>query len=145
MQRSQQAGAPIGSTGLMGRLLVRGEYGHDFIDELQPAAGEVVIDKPGYGAFYQTELEQLLSNRRIRRLIVCGVTTEVCVHSTLREAVDRGYACITVADATAASDPALQAPALAMIGVEGGIFGRVATTEQLLAALRRVSSHEGLS
>ena len=144
MQRSQQAGAPIGSAGPMGRLLVRGEYGHDFIDELQPAAGEVVIDKPGYGAFYQTELEQLLSNRRIRRLIVCGVTTEVCVHSTLREAVDRGYACVTAADATAASDPALQAPALAMIGVEGGIFGRVATTEQLLAALRRVSSHEGL-
>lgn len=145
MQRSRQAGAPIGSVGPMGRLLVRGEYGHDFIDELQPAAGESVIDKPGYGAFYQTELAQLLSNRRIRRLIVCGVTTEVCVHSTLREAVDRGYACVTVADATAASDPALQAPALAMIGVEGGIFGRVATTEQLLAALRRVSSHEGLT
>lgn len=144
MQRSQQAGAPIGSAGPMGRLLVRGEYGHDFIDELQPAAGEAVIDKPGYGAFYQTELAQLLTSRCIRRLIVCGVTTEVCVHSTLREAVDRGYACVTVADATAASDPALQASALAMIGVEGGIFGRVATTEQLLAALRRVSSHEGL-
>ena len=141
MQRSRQAGAPIGSVGPMGRLLVRGEYGHDFIDELQPAAGEAVIDKPGYGAFYQTELAQLLSNRRIRRLIVCGVTTEVCVHSTLREAVDRGYACVTVADATAASDPALQAPALAMIGVEGGIFGRVATTEQLLEALRGATSH----
>jgi nicotinamidase-related amidase len=141
MQRSRRAGAPIGSAGPMGRLLVRGEYGHDFIDELQPAAGEVVIDKPGYGAFYQTELAQLLSDRGIRQLIVCGVTTEVCVHSTLREGVDRGYACVTVADATAASDPALQASALAMIGVEGGIFGRVATTEQMLEALRGAPSH----
>lgn len=142
MQRSRQAGAPIGSVGPMGRLLVRGEYGHDFIDELQPATGEAVIDKPGYGAFYQTGLAQLLTDRRIRQLIVCGVTTEVCVHSTLREAVDRGYACVTVADATAASDPALQAPALAMIGVEGGIFGRVATTDQLLQALRGAPSHK---
>lgn len=140
MQRSQQAGAPIGSAGPMGRLLVRGEYGHDFIDELQPVAGEAVIDKPGYGAFHQTALAQLLAGRAICQLIICGVTTEVCVHSTLREAVDRGYACITVADATAASDPALQAPALAMIGVEGGIFGRVATTEQMLAALCSVSN-----
>ena len=143
MQRSHRAGAPIGSAGPMGRLLVRGEYGHDFIDELQPAAGEVVVDKPGYGAFHQTALAQLLLDRRIRQLILCGVTTEVCVHSTLREAVDRGYACITVADATAASDPDLQAPALAMIGVEGGIFGRVAATEQLLAALCSASSHQG--
>ena len=135
MRRSQRAGAPIGSAGPMGRLLVRGEYGHDFIDELQPLAGEVVIDKPGYGAFHQTDLAQVLANRRISQLILCGVTTEVCVHSTLREAVDRGYACLTVSDATAASNPALQAPALAMIGVEGGIFGRVASTAQLLAAL----------
>jgi len=145
MQRSEQAGAPIGSAGPMGRLLVRGEYGHDFIDELQPVAGEAIIDKPGYGAFHLTELAQLLSAREIRQLIICGVTTEVCVHSTLRESVDRGFACITVADATAASNPALQAPALAMIDVEGGIFGRVATTEQLLVALGSVSNHKGLS
>jgi nicotinamidase-related amidase len=136
MRRSQRAGAPIGSAGPMGRLLVRGEVGHDFLDELQPVAGEVIIDKPGYGAFHQTELAQVLAHRGIRHLILCGVTTEVCVHSTLREAVDRGYVCLTVADATAASDPALQAPALAMIGVEGGIFGAVATTAQVLAAIQ---------
>jgi nicotinamidase-related amidase len=135
MHRSVQAGAPIGSPGPMGRLLVRGERGHDFIDELQPLAGEVVIDKPGYGAFHLTGLEQVLCERNTHQLILCGVTTEVCVHSTLREAVDRGYACITVTDATAASNPELQAPALAMIDVEGGIFGRVATTAQLLAVL----------
>ncbi|WP_296492285.1 isochorismatase family cysteine hydrolase [Rhodoferax sp.] len=135
MRRSIQAGAPIGSAGPMGRLLVRGEYGHDFIDALKPQAGEVVIDKPGYGAFHQTDLEGLLISRNIRQLILCGVTTEVCVHSTLREAVDRGYRCTTVSDATAASDSALQAPALAMIGVEGGIFGQVASTDQVLLAL----------
>jgi nicotinamidase-related amidase len=144
MRRSMQAGAPIGSTGPMGRLLVRGEKGHDFIDELRPLAGEVVIDKPGYGAFYLTNLERVLLDHATRQLILCGVTTEVCVHSTLREAVDRGYACITVADGTAASDPALQAPALAMIGVEGGIFGRVAMTDQLLAALRDARTQTGV-
>jgi len=143
MRRSVQAGAPIGSTGPLGRLLVRGERGHDFIDELQPLPGEVVIDKPGYGAFHLTDLERDLRDHHTRQLILCGVTTEVCVHSTLREAVDRGYACITVADATAASDPALQAPALAMIGVEGGIFGSVATTDQLLAALVNTRSQKG--
>lgn len=136
MRRSMRAGAPIGSSGPMGRLLVRGEYGHDFIDQLKPQAGEVVIDKPGYGAFYLTDLEGVLVRRNILQLILCGVTTEVCVHSSLREAVDRGYRCTTVGDATAASDPALQAPALAMIGVEGGIFGQIASTDQMLAALQ---------
>ena len=144
MRRSMQAGAPIGSIGPMGRLLVRGEKGHDFIDELRPRAGEVVIDKPGYGAFYLTNLERVLLDHATRQLILCGVTTEVCVHSTLREAVDRGYACITVADGTAASDPVLQAPALAMIGVEGGIFGRVAMTDQLLAALENARTQTGV-
>jgi nicotinamidase-related amidase len=140
MRRSLWAGAPIGSTGPMGRLLVRGEYGHDFIDELQPQRCEVVIDKPGYGAFHLTGLEDVLIGRHIRQLVLCGVTTEVCVHSTLREAVDRGYRCTTVGDATAASDPALQAPALAMIGVEGGIFGQVASTDQLLAPLQATTA-----
>lgn len=145
MRRSIQAGAPIGSSGPMGRLLVRGEYGHDFIDELQPLSGEVVLDKPGYGAFYLTDLEGVLTSRNIGQLILCGVTTEVCVHSTLREAVDRGYSCITVGDATAASDPALQAPALAMIGVEGGIFGRVLTADQVLLALQFPSHQKALA
>ena len=145
MRRSMRAGAPIGSPGPMGRLLVRGEIGHDFIDALQPQSGEVVIDKPGYGAFHLTDLEGMLIRRNIRHLILCGVTTEVCVHSTLREAVDRGYGCTTVGDATAASDPALQAPALAMIGVEGGIFGQVASTDQVLAALQVTPAQKAIA
>ena len=135
LQRSVDAGAPIGSLGPLGRLLVRGEQGHDFVDAVRPLSGEEVIDKPGYGAFHRTRLTQVLAARGIEALIVCGVTTEVCVHSTLREAVDRGFACTTVGDATAASDSALQAPALAMIGVEGGIFGRVRSTAELVAEL----------
>ncbi len=139
MRRSVAAGAPIGSPGPLGRLLVRGERGHDFIDELQPLPGEPVIDKPGYGAFHQTDLAQILAARGIGTLLLCGVTTEVCVHSTLREAVDRGFDCVTVGDACAASDPALHAAALAMIGVEGGIFGRVIDSAQAVAALQRIT------
>ena len=135
MARSVAAGAPIGSQGPLGRLLVRGEQGHDFVDALRPLSDEVVIDKPGYGAFHATRLGQVLAAHGTERLILCGVTTEVCVHSTLREAVDRGYACTTVGDATAASHPDLQAPALAMIGVEGGIFGRVRSTAEVVAEL----------
>ena len=137
LRRSTQAGAAIGSPGPLGRLLVRGEHGHDFIDALQPQPGEPVVDKPGYGAFHQTDLALILATRGITTLLLCGVTTEVCVHSTLREAVDRGFACLTIGDACAASDPALQAPALAMIGVEGGveggIFGSVVSSAQVLA------------
>jgi nicotinamidase-related amidase len=135
LARSVAAGAPIGSQGPLGRLLVRGEQGHDFVDALRPGAGEFVIDKPGYGAFHHTRLAQVLAAHDVERLILCGVTTEVCVHSTLREAVDRGYTCTTVGDATAASNPALQAPALAMIDVEGGIFGRVRSTAEVVAEL----------
>jgi biuret amidohydrolase len=135
LRRSIAAGAPIGSAGPLGRLLVRGEFGHDFIDALRPEAGEPVIDKPGYGAFHQTDLAQILANRGITSLLLCGVTTEVCVHSTLREAIDRGFRCVTVGDACAASDPALHEAALAIIGVEGGIFGRVLSTVQVLTGL----------
>lgn len=135
LQRSIDAGAPIGSPGPLGRLLVRGEYGHDFVDTLRPGPGEIVIDKPGYGAFHATDLAEQLIARGISQLILCGVTTEVCVHSTLREAIDCGYACTTVGDATAASQPELQLPALAMIGVEGGIFGRLVSTDECVAAL----------
>jgi nicotinamidase-related amidase len=130
LRRSRMAGAAIGSHGPLGRLLVRGEYGHDFIDDLVPAQGEPVIDKPGYGAFYGTRLDVVLAERGVTTLILCGVTTEVCVHSTLREAVDRGFRCMTVADACAAGNPALQEAALAMIGVEGGIFGAVVTARE---------------
>ena len=135
LARSVAAGAPIGSHGPLGRLLVRGEQGHDFVPELRPLASEHVIDKPGYSAFHKTTLGALLGAFGIRRLLLCGVTTEVCVHSTLREAVDRGFVCTTVGDATAASQPELQAPALAMIGVEGGIFGSVCSTADAVAAL----------
>jgi nicotinamidase-related amidase len=136
LARSVAAGAPIGSPGPLGRLLVRGEQGHDFVPALRPLAIEHIIDKPGYGAFYKTTLGAVLNAFGIRRLILCGVTTEVCVHSTLREAVDRGFVCTTVGDATAASEPELQAPALAMIGVEGGILGGVCSTDQAVAALQ---------
>ena len=135
LARSAQAGAPIGSPGPMGRLLVRGEHGHDFIDALRPAPGETVIDKPGYSAFHATPLANLLQARGITALIACGVTTEVCVHSTVRAAVDLGLRCTTVGDATASSEPELQAPALAMLAVEGGIFGGVADTAAVIAAL----------
>lgn len=135
--RSVAAGSPIGSVGPLGRLLVRGEPGHDFVPSLRPLTNEHVIDKPGYGAFHQTGLGALLDRLSVRHLVLCGVTTEVCVHSTLREAVDRGFHCITVGDATAASDPALQAPALAMIGVEGGILGQVCNTADCLHWLQQ--------
>ena len=135
LMRSRAAGAEIGSQGPLGRLLVRGEAGHDIIDALRPRPGDIVIDKPGYGAFHRTGLEAALRRLRIDTLMLCGVTTEVCVHSTLREATDRGFACITVADACASGDPALQEAALAMIAVEGGIFGAVAGSAQCLAML----------
>jgi biuret amidohydrolase len=135
LARSVAAGARIGSAGPLGRLLVRGEQGHDFVPELRPLASEHVIDKPGYGAFHKTTLGALLGAFGIRRLLLCGVTTEVCVHSTLREAIDRGFVCTTIGDATAASQAELQAPALAMIGVEGGIFGGVCSTAEAMAAL----------
>jgi nicotinamidase-related amidase len=135
LARSVAAGAPIGSHGPLGRLLVRGEQGHDFVPALRPLLCEEVIDKPGYSAFHLTRLGSLLTRHSVQRLILCGVTTEVCVHSTLREAVDRGYACTTVGDATAASQPELQAPALAMIGVEGGLFGRVCSTAECVEDL----------
>jgi nicotinamidase-related amidase len=125
LARSRAAGAEIGSAGPLGRLLVRGEWGHDLIEDMNLGVGEVVIDKPGYSAFHQTELDQILRGSAIQTLIVCGVTTEVCVQSTVRAATDLGYRCITVGDACAASEPQLQQPALAMIGVEGGIFGQV--------------------
>ncbi|UVT22372.1 MAG: cysteine hydrolase [Nitrospira sp.] len=132
LERSRRAGAEIGSKGPLGRLLVRGEVGHDFVESLRPKAGEIVIDKPGYSAFSHTTLQQALTKRSIETLIITGVTTEVCVSSTLRSAVDLGYRCITVSDACASGDPTLHKAALAMIGVEGGIFGEVVTTAQVV-------------
>jgi nicotinamidase-related amidase len=133
VDRSRHAGAPIGSRGPLGRLLVRGEYGHDIIDDLAPRPGDLILDKPGYGAFYQTDLELLLRTRAVGELVITGVTTEVCVHSTLREAIDRGFQCVTIADATAASDPRLQEAAIDMIRGEGNIFGEVLDSETMIA------------
>ena len=135
LARSRNAGAEIGGTGPLGRLLIRGESGHDFIDELRPAAGETVIDNPGYSAFARTDLDQRLRVRDIDTLLLCGITTEVRVSSTLRDAVDRGYRCITVGDACASAFPDLHDAALRMITVEGGIFGSVSISQQVAAEL----------
>lgn len=142
MTRSRQARAPIGSEGPIGKLLIRGEYGHDIMDELAPKPGEPIVDKPGYGAFYQTDLEIVLRNRAIQQLIFTGVTTEICIQSTLREAVDRGFECITVADGCASAYPELHAASLAMIQVEGGILGRVQTAAELLQSLEYPAASE---
>jgi nicotinamidase-related amidase len=125
----------IGQPGPMGRILVRGEPGHDIIPELYPAPGEPVIDKPGKGAFYQTDLELMLKNREIDTLLVCGVTTEVCVNTTVREANDRGFRCIVLSDCCASYFPEFHAAGLAMIKAQGGIFGWVTASPQVLAAL----------
>ena len=125
----------IGDVGPKGRILVRGEYGHDIIDELAPIAGEAVLDKPGKGAFYATDLGLLLGNAGITSLIVTGVTTEVCVHTTVREANDRGFECLVVEDGTGSYFPEFHAMALRMISAQGGIFGWTATSAEILAAL----------
>jgi nicotinamidase-related amidase len=135
LARSREAGAEIGSIGPLGRLLIRGEYGHDIIDELKPINGEPIIDKPGYGAFHQTDLAQILERKDINCLYICGVTTEVCVHSTLREAIDRGYECVLVSDACGSAYPDLHDAAIKMVAVEGGIFGRVLSTQAVLTEL----------
>ena len=125
----------IGAPGPMGRILVRGEPGHDIIPELYPAPGEPVIDKPGKGAFYQTDLELMLKNREIDTLLVCGVTTEVCVNTTVREANDRGFRCIVIGDCCASYFPEFHAAGLAMIKAQGGIFGWVTASLSVLNAL----------
>ena len=125
----------IGDVGPMGRILVLGEKGHDIIPELRPVEGESVVDKPGKGAFWATDLLALLMNRDIRSLIVCGVTTEVCVNTTVREANDRGFECVVVADATGSYFPEFQRVGLEMIKAQGGIFGWVSSSENVVAAL----------
>jgi nicotinamidase-related amidase len=125
----------IGAPGPMGRILIRGEPGHDIVPELYPKPGEPVIDKPGKGAFYQTDLDLMLRNRRIETLLVGGVTTEVCVNTTVREANDRGYCCVVLADCCASYFLEFHAAGLAMIAAQGGIFGLVATSQSLLDAL----------
>jgi nicotinamidase-related amidase len=127
--------AGIGDSGPMGRILVRGEDGHDIVKELYPEPGEPVVDKPGKGAFFATDLDGILKHRGIRHLVVCGVTTEVCVHTTVREANDRGYDCLVLEDCVASYFPEFHRSALAMIKAQGGIFGWVSDSRRFLEAL----------
>jgi nicotinamidase-related amidase len=128
----------IGDRGPMGRVLVRGEHGHDIIPELYPRDGEPVVDKPGKGAFYETDLHLILQNRGIETLIVCGVTTEVCVHTTVREANDRGYECVVLSDCVGSYFPEFQRVALEMIKAQGGIFGWVSDSKEATAVLDKI-------
>ena len=140
-----ERGAPkqrIGDVGPMGRILIRGEAGHDIIPALYPLPGEPVIDKPGKGAFYATELQPTLRQHQIEDLIVCGVTTEVCVHTTVREANDRGYRCLVPEDCCGSYFPEFHAMGLKMISAQGGIFGWVSHSAEIVAALAALSSDE---
>jgi nicotinamidase-related amidase len=133
-----ERGAPslrIGDPGPMGRILIRGEAGHDIVPSLYPAKGEIVIDKPGKGAFYATDLGDILKRHGIDNLLVCGVTTEVCVNTTVREANDRGYRCVVLADCCASYFPEFHEMGLRMIKAQGGIFGWVSSSSEVLAAL----------
>lgn len=135
-----ERGAPslrIGDPGPMGRILIRGEAGHDIVPPLYPLKGEIVIDKPGKGAFYATELGEILKQHGIENLLVCGVTTEVCVNTTVREANDRGFRCIVLADCCASYFPEFHEAGLKMIKAQGGIFGSVASSQSFLSALAR--------
>jgi biuret amidohydrolase len=125
----------IGTEGPMGRILVRGETGHDIVHQLYPIEGEPVIDKPGKGSFHATDLQQILSDRGIKTLVVCGVTLEVCVHTTVREANDRGYECVVLSDCVASYFPEFQRVGLEMIKAQGAIFGWVSDSDRMIAAV----------
>jgi nicotinamidase-related amidase len=134
-QRRGRSKIRIGDAGPMGRILVRGEPGHDIIPELYPVPGEPIIDKPGKGAFHATDLHAILQNRGISQLVVTGVTTEVCVHTTVREANDRGYECLVLEDCVGSYFPEFQDIGLEMIKAQGGIFGWVGRSADLIAAI----------
>jgi nicotinamidase-related amidase len=125
----------IGDPGPYGRILIRGEYGHDIIDELRPEPGEIVIDKPGKGSFYGTDLNDILIRAGITNLIVTGLTTEVCVHTTVREANDRGFEVLVLADCVGSYFPEFQRVGLEMVAAQGGIFGWVADSAALFEQL----------
>jgi nicotinamidase-related amidase len=133
--RNNASGIGIGDQGPLGRLLVRGEAGHDIIHEVYPRVGEPIVDKPGKGAFTNTDFDLLLRVKGVKNLIICGVTTDVCVHTTMREANDRGYDCLLVEDCCAASEAALHSAAVEMVKTEGGIFGATAKCKQVLEGL----------
>ncbi len=132
LNRTRQAGAEIGSQGPLGRLLIRGEYGHDLMDDLSALEGELIIDKATYGAFCRSDLEQRLLDRGITKIAICGVTADVCVHTTLREATDRGFDCYYVRDAISTFSPDVREVCERMVLEEGGIWGTLTTTDELI-------------